>query len=468
MLDTPGRPHPRARWPERSGLAASICVAGCLTGIPAYRARASVADALVLTAQRLLGARLSELTFRTPALRGDTHVRILLPAQYYRDARRRFPVLYLLHGGADNHRSWTTAGKGDTQALTAGLPLIVVMPDAGHAGWYTDWFNNGADGPPRWETYDIGQLIPWVDTNYRTIASRRGRAVAGVSMGGFGAMSYAAQYPDLFIAAAAFSGAVDTNTPPVIGPAIIDRLALLDGGPPGSIFGPYATQQVRWRGHNPWDLAGNLRGLTLVIRTGNGRAGGPYGGGGPSDVLERLIHAENVSFHERLTALGIPHVWDDYGPGGHDWPYWNRDLALTLPIFMSAFAHPPAPPSPVTYTSIRPGYEVYGWHVSIRREVLEFSTLAGADAGGLTLTGSGGASVVTPPLYPPGGSYVIRTRTQRDEGYRYERAAADSRGRLHLRISLGPSDTVQQYAPGAASGRHPVTASVTVLPDAAT
>ena len=415
----------------------------------------------MLIGRRQLDARLSELTFRTPMLRGDTRIRILLPLGYSRDSQARFPVLYLLHGGADDYTSWTRAGKGDAQRLTAGLPLIVVMPDGGRAGWYTDWFNNGAGGPPRWETYDIGQLIPWIDRNYRTIAGREGRAIAGVSMGGFGAMSYAAQYPDMFIAAAAFSGAVDTNTPPVIGPAIVDKLSLLDGGPPGSLFGPYLTQQVRWRGRNPWDLAVNLRGLRLVIRAGNGQAGGPYGGG-PVDILERLIHAENVSFHHRLTALGIPHVWDDYGPGGHDWPYWNRDLSLTLPIFMSAFAHPPAVPSPVTYTGIRPGYEVYGWQVSIHRDVLEFSTLANANAAGFALMGSGQASVVTPAYYAPGRAYQVCVRTPPAGASVCWEASADGAGRLHLPISLGPSDTAQQYAPGAVTGRHPGTALVTI------
>ena len=99
-------------------------------------------------------------------------------------------------------------------------------------------------------------------------------------MGGFGAISYAARHPDRFTAAASFSGAVDTNDPADIA---------ITGDEP---FGPRATQEVRWRGHNPWDLAANLRGLSLTVRTGNGLPGGPFGGG---DGVEQVVHRMSVA-----------------------------------------------------------------------------------------------------------------------------------------------------------------------------
>src|SRR4051794_11181721 len=239
---------------------------------------AAPARAAELVSTQQLSPRLQELTMRTSALKADTHVRILLPAGY--DPSRRYPVLYLLHGGADDYRSWTRPAddKGDAEAATAGLQLIVVMPDAGQGGWYTDWYNNGAGGTPAWESYHVGQLIPWVDAHLPTIADRGQRAIAGLSMGGFGAMSYAARHPDLFSSASSWSGAVDTNTPGA--GHVIDAIAGLDGGVPGSLWGVRETEEVRWRGHNPWDLAANLRGMTLSVRSGNGEPGGPYGGGG--------------------------------------------------------------------------------------------------------------------------------------------------------------------------------------------
>ena len=99
---------------------------------------------------------------------------MLLPRGYARSARR-YPVLYLLHGAVDDYRSWTT--KGDAEALTAGLPLIVVMPDAGPGGWYTDWLRGRA--ADRWETFHLDQLIPWIDRTLPDPPDRDGRAVAG-------------------------------------------------------------------------------------------------------------------------------------------------------------------------------------------------------------------------------------------------------------------------------------------------
>src|SRR5213079_1878335 len=134
------------------------------------------ASGLRLVSSKRVDRRLVELTFQTPALNGSTGVRVLLPAGYDPKAKRRYPVLYLLHGSVDDYRSWTD--KGDAERLTAALPLIVVMPNAGNGGFYSDWYNNGAGGPPRWETYHLRQLIPWIDRRYRTVASRRGRATA--------------------------------------------------------------------------------------------------------------------------------------------------------------------------------------------------------------------------------------------------------------------------------------------------
>ena len=279
---------------------------------------------------------------------------MLLPRGYSRSTRR-YPVLYLLHGAVDDYRSWTT--KGDAEALTAGLPLIVVMPDTGPIGGYVDWLRGGN----RWETFHLTKLVPWIDRRYRTEGRRAGRAVAGLSMGGFGSLSYAARQPDSFAAAASFSGAVDS-----VNPAI-------QAVTPEDTYGPFATQEIRWRGKNPVDLAANLRGLRLVLRTGNGAPGGPFGG---ADGIEQVVHQAGVTLHGRLRALGIPHVWDDYGPGGHSWPYWQRDLRETLPALMRTFAHPRSPPAPFTYRSIEPTYEIYGWRVRIRRPALEWSRAA--------------------------------------------------------------------------------------------
>jgi S-formylglutathione hydrolase FrmB len=393
------------------------------------------ANPLRLAGSKRLDPRLVELRFQTPALSGDTSVRVLLPIGYDPNAARRYPVLYLLHGSVDDYRSWTD--KGDAEHLTAGLPLIVVMPNAGYGGFYSDWFNHGAGGPPEWETYHVGQLIPWIDAHYRTVASRGGRATAGLSMGGFGAMTYPARHPGMFVAAASFSGAVNSNEYPPTGEP--DE-STFDLGPPYATWGPRQTEEVRWRAHNPWDVAANLRGLKLTVRTGNGQPGGPYGGGDP---VEAYVHQTSVDLHAKLAQLGIPHVWEDYGPGGHAWPYWQRDLKRTLPAIMAAFAHPPAAPSPFTFAAVEPRYRIYGWRVAIARPALEFSRIEKASRRGFTLTGSGSGTVVTAPLFHAHRVYKVTV------GKTVRRIAAGRHGRLLISVPLGPGNQYQEYTAAA-------------------
>jgi diacylglycerol O-acyltransferase/trehalose O-mycolyltransferase len=284
-----------------------------------------VAPGLHVVREQRLGPRLEGWTLRTPALKGDTHVRVLLPAGYARQRHRRYPVLYLLHGRDDDYRGWTD--HGEAAAITARYPLIVVMPDGGSNGWYTDWYRDGKRVRPEWETYHVDQLLPWVDRHFRTIKSRRGRAIAGLSMGGFGALSYAGRHPRLFVAVASFSGALEVGS--------------------ADAWGPQASNPARWRAHLPIDLAARLRSLALIeLFTGNGMPGPLDEAGLSADCdlcrIESFVEPMNVRLHDALRRLRIPHVWRDYGPGTHNWPYWERDLRQTLPDLIKALA-PSAP-----------------------------------------------------------------------------------------------------------------------------
>jgi S-formylglutathione hydrolase FrmB len=391
---------------------------------------AAAPDPQLLNTDRL-SPRLQELTFRTPELAAPTKVRVLLPAGYDSPSQRRYPVLYLLHGASGNQTDWTT--QGDAVALTARLPLIVVMPDGGSGGFYTNWFNNGRGGLPRWEDWHVKRLIPYVDSHYRTLATRGERAIAGLSMGGFGTFSYAARHPDLFTAALSLSGAVDTT----LVPSVIDAIPLADGGKAGSLWGPFETDEVRWRAHNPVDLAENLPGLALWLRTGNGQPGGALGGGPTVDAIEAGVEAMAKKLHQRLLQLNIRHVFDDYGPGQHRWPYWNRGLEETLPAIMARFHKGSRPPARVTFKAAEPRYSVYGWSVAIARPGLEFSVLASAGRTGFTLSGSGRADVTTAPLFAPRHVYSVVERVS--GSIRRLTEKANARGRLRIAVPLGPA-----------------------------
>ncbi|MEA2410086.1 MAG: hypothetical protein QOC77_647 [Thermoleophilaceae bacterium] len=422
----------------------SLVVAVLVALLPATAQAAVAPPKLVRTQQ--LDPRLQELTFTTPALASETHVRVLLPDGYDASGHTRYPVLYLLHGSVDDYKSWTD--KGAAEAATKGLPLIVVMPDAGQFGNYTNWYNDGAFGQPAWETFHIGRLLPWIDAHYPTVGRRSGRAVAGLSMGGGGAMSYAARHPDLFVSASSFSGAVDTNSPGV--EPLTQASGLSDGShSPGAIFGLRSTDEVRWRAHNPWDLAGNLDGLKLTLRTGNGEPGGP--GGDSGDPVEAEVHTESVNMHNRLLELGLPHVWDDYGAGGHAWYYWQRDLRETLPDIMKTFAHPPAPPSPFDFRAVEPTYSVYGWRVQVKRPALEFSELRAASRGGFDLFGSGTAKVRTARYFKPHSLVRVKIRTGASAAAETRKLRAGRFGRVTVAVPLGPGNPDQQYTPQASA-----------------
>lgn len=284
---------------------------------------------LELLSSTQLSPRLVELTFRSPALAHDTAVRVLTP-EGFDPTTDHLPVLWLLHGGFGSEDDWTVAGNAE--AATAGLDMIVVMPAGGTGGWYTDWKRPTGEGPQRWATHHLDELRPWIEEHYSTRTDRDGRAVAGLSMGGFGAMHYAFLHPELFGFAASFSGAVDLRHPGISGVVLASPLA--HQGVPGDIFGMRIAEEARWIAHNPVDNASNLRGVEIVLRTGDGQAA--PGGDQGDPIQEHGVRQANDRLHQRLVGYGIPHTYV-VRPGVHAWSYWRDDLVATLPAIVAHF-----------------------------------------------------------------------------------------------------------------------------------
>jgi S-formylglutathione hydrolase FrmB len=272
----------------------------------------------------------------------DRRVRIVLPSTY--DGHRPLAVVYLLHGAGDTFRTWVD--NTDVETFAAGLGAIVVMPDGGRSpdsGWYSDW----ADGSRRWETFHIDVLVPYVDATFATLPARRHRGVAGLSMGGFGATSYAARHPDVFGAAASFSGALDTQ---LYGPAEAIGFTLAHpyfGTPDSRVWGDGATPDgaERWAEHNPAALAraGKLRHLdgNLWLTTGTGTPGGPAGDDPANPggyVVEHVVWQTNQSFELALAQSATPYHDLSYLGGGHDWPHWQYSLHAVLPHLVAAIS----------------------------------------------------------------------------------------------------------------------------------
>jgi len=179
--------------------------------------------------------------------------------------------------------------------------------------------------PPAWETYHIAELIPFIDSHYPTVAERSGRAIAGLSMGGFGAMSYAAKHPELFVAAGSFSGAVDIEYGYPIASEVLTLSSVVTGGPPSRcIWGDPNRQRALWRAADPTYLAGNLQGVSLYLASGDGRPG-PLDIGNSlatyqAEGVEGFVWRMNRAMDAALNADGIPHTDEFYGSGTHTWP----------------------------------------------------------------------------------------------------------------------------------------------------
>ena len=272
----------------------------------------------------------------------DDRVEVLLPRGYCTGTAERYPVLFLLHGTGDTYRSW--ADRTDLLAYDQeqGFGVILVMPDGGHdadAGWYSDW----VDGRYQWESYDTRVLPGYLNATFRTLPGDQ--AIAGVSMGGFGALSYAARHPGMFKAAASFSGAVDMlYGAPASGLAfsvLHDRY----GTPGESVWGGQVSDEKTWAEHNPTSLAPELAGVKLFLASGTGTPGGAYGDD-PADPgaygLENGVFQMNLSLVRALDRAGVAHS-DHFYPGGyHGWPYWQADLHWALPLMVQALG-PPRP-----------------------------------------------------------------------------------------------------------------------------
>jgi len=291
-----------------------------------------------LTVQQLteVNERLLDVVVQTDAIFQPVHVKIYLPAGYWTDTGQRYSTLYLMHGGGsvvDNASSWIEEGNAPAIVDQAGYSGIVVMPEAGKAGWFTDWAGPDFGGrQPKWEAFHIGQLLPWIDANFRTVADGAHRAIAGLSMGGFGALSYAARHPDLFSRVGSLSG--DTNIALLPAQAVMRTFVSTEYGTAitnsqkqvqsylapdiQDVFGPFPA----WGAHNPFDLAGRYRpnGIQIAMYAGTGFDSTGF------DFFESLAKSQADAMHFRLRLLGNS---DRYcaGSGAHVWAYWQADLA---------------------------------------------------------------------------------------------------------------------------------------------
>ncbi|WP_349827289.1 alpha/beta hydrolase [Brevibacterium litoralis] len=397
--------------------------------------------------KRKLSGRLREFFVHSPALGRTVGVRVLLPGVPSEVA----DVVYLFHGGGDDFRSWTDLG--DAEALTADSPYLVVMPDAGAASYSHHTFP-GADLD--WPRFHTEELPAFIDDRYFVNPERDGQILAGLSMGGYAAVKYAAQHPDQYCAAAAFSSPFDT----LAAVPLFDIITLREGGPARSLFGDPRRDSGEWLAQSPVALAENLADTDLWFSAGSGDPD-PDEEDASADVLEAMVHHHGERLHERLTELRIPHRWHPRATGGHSWATWQRELAAWLdglPARLmeragtsgSGGGRGPAAGggrgpaagggnwpadgvgdgAPFSFTTGEPVFSVHGWDVAISRRRAQLVTFAEVTPSGFTLNGAGTFRVSTPPLFPPEGTFRITVDSPL--GGNVHDIRADENGRLHI------------------------------------
>jgi|CXWL01.1.fsa_nt_gi S-formylglutathione hydrolase FrmB len=231
---------------------------------------------------------------------------VVTPGKYSANNADRFPVIYLLHGGAGSHKNWVENTKLVQYAANSGF--IVVTPE-GNNGWYTDSVSVPND---KYETYIVKELIPEIDAKFRTIANRENRIVAGLSMGGYGSVKFGLKYPDLFSLAGSFSGAVAAA-------AFTEKNAAGAGRRIDMIMGPEGST-----GRTSNDLFKLVRELTperlkalpfIYQSCGN----------------EDFLIQSNRDFMALLVEKKVPHEYRQH-PGVHDWVFWDDQIREFLQV----------------------------------------------------------------------------------------------------------------------------------------
>lgn len=255
--------------------------------------------------------RVETVQFKSKLVGAVLPYKVVLPASYAAERKEpssRHPVLYLLHGFTGHYDNWLSKTK---LAEYASLYNFIIVTPEGNNGWYTDSATRPND---KYESYIVQELIPDVQSHYRTIEAREGRAIAGLSMGGYGALKFGIKYPQMFAFAASLSGALDA--------AVWTENDLRDFGAdlPRSIMETFGPAGSPVRATND---------LTKLVREF------------PAERLKELPYfyldcgTEDglLQFSRNLSALfverKIPHEFRQL-PGTHDWAYWDAQVIAVL------------------------------------------------------------------------------------------------------------------------------------------
>jgi enterochelin esterase-like enzyme len=268
------------------------------------------------------GKVIEENVVKSSILGRGVRYTIYLPADYD-FSQRSYPVVYLLHGFSDDNTGWLQFGEINRyadKAIADGTipPMIIVMPNAD-----TSWYINSLDGREKYEDFFIKEFMPTIEKSYRIKALKRYRGIAGLSMGGYGALIYALKYPELFVAAAPLSAAVFPDE---------DLLSMPDNNYENALgrsMGQGLKGKDRLNQH--WyensvlkivesKSADDLKKVRYWIDCGD------------DDFLTK----GNCLLHIALTEKKVPHEFR-VRDGSHNWTYWRTGITDALQFIGQSF-----------------------------------------------------------------------------------------------------------------------------------
>lgn len=248
--------------------------------------------------------------FRSKLIDKALPYNVILPPDYHQSRATRYPVLYLLHGVDGHYSDWVT--RTNVADYAAQYRMIVVTPE-GNNSWYT---NSAGITTDKYESYLLTELIPDVQGRYRTIESRYGRGIAGLSMGGYGAVKFALKSPGTFTFAGSMSGTLAVTN---WSDDFLRKTSKSIQDSTLGVFGPTGSETRRTN-----DLFQIVQGLTPARV-----AALPYFyvDCGTDD----FSFADSNQFVALLREKKIPHEYREL-PGNHNWEYWDQQVREVLKI----------------------------------------------------------------------------------------------------------------------------------------
>ena len=263
---------------------------------------------LVLLFFSAQAAQVDTIQVFSPSMNKNIKTCVIVPDNY-KKSKKKFPVVYLLHGYSGNYATWVKSFKEVSQQVDR-YGFIAIGVDGNYSSWY---FNSPIDPTFKYETYIIDELVPFIDKKYKTIASREGRAISGLSMGGHGSLYLSLKHQDVFGAAGSMSGGVDIR-PFSEKWNIKKRLGAINDFPDN------------WEKNTVVNLIelNQNNNLKLIIDCG----------------VDDFFIDVNRELHQKMLALKIDHDYIER-PGKHNIDYWENSLKFQLLFFYNFFHSSP-------------------------------------------------------------------------------------------------------------------------------